>query len=523
MSAAAARLAAWATALALFACWPAVAAADLPQTPTWAAVQESAKAAFALYDQESAATGTQKENLFLKRAEAFDFAFRQVAWYIRENFDESERASPSYAYSLFTMAHYLELSGDLWRARDYYVEVCMLIDRTLIPAGATIPTYNGATLQRLCNRQIQRLRSALNQLGRRPTRVSILQGIKGPTTADLVEHIKTRIGGRDSGLDTLVLASDHTPVYAYMAAVTEAEAAHGGRGTPDELAPRVIAQLAKGQGIETALERESDITVLGLGVSPVAAKALAESLARINATYQRVLPSGTFQPGPRTVIVSQAVPAEKWRFVSAALNDGTPRPEGAAFANKPLGALLLPPATPVAGRDTAAIDPVLYYVAYMRRYMDQLPSWLDPAMLTYDGAALHVLSNLDALIASVRAAGVNMSELPLYECPRTRAAARFCALHVGAFVRYLDSMADPSNPQRTLLQALAARVPELAGKSPVEQLAVLQQASGMAPEAMVQAFVAYRRASPWTREGDMAAVAAMAQVVARDFRMSRAP
>jgi hypothetical protein len=512
-------LAASLAAMAFLSC-SLVATAAEPQAPSWAVVQESANAAFAVYDKERAATDVQKIELLKKRFKAFSIAAQHVSWFIRENFESDVRNSGLYAYKLFTLAHYTELSGDLWRARDLYVQVLTLIELALIPAGATIPTYNDVSLLRLCIRQTSRLQSVLSVLGPRPTVVSILQNVEKPTTDDFAERILQRDSQFEGQVLGAVLARDNEPEYAYMAASEAVSAEQGNKAKLAEILPQVIVRLAKQQGVEALLERQAHITVVSLGLDQNATKAIVGSFAQITDAYKRVLPGEVFRPGPSTVVVTHAVEAEKWRFLSAALNEGNPVPAGGYYALQRLDAVLIP-SGPVEGHDIEAIDALLLYTSRLRRSMEPLPDWLDPAMLSHDGAMPYTLADLDALVTGMRASGMDLPEVPLYECPRTRVAIRFCALHVGAFARYLDSLPDPNDPKRTLLQALAARVPELVGKSLTEQSDILQNLSGMTRESMAQTFAAYRRTAPWARGLAAAAVAAMVPTLVRDFKASR--
>lgn len=490
-----------------------------PPPITWAQVQESANVAFALYAKESAAEGSAKTDLLDQRAEAFYVAHRRLGRYIAENYADNERTSASFAYMLFTFAHYVELSGDLWRAMTHYVEVHKLINSKLSPAGAAVPKYNGVSLKVLCEDRIRALDPALRILGSRPTHLAILQSVGEPTTDDFVERIKQHVAIPNGGISEVVLANDRGPTYAYLAAVEKASAVLGERAPVNELALRVIAELADWQGVVADQVQNAEITAVGLGVDQSALRTLAESLARIRVVYQRMVPAGAFQPGPTTVILVHAMPAEKWKLLSAALNEGTSVPAGAPFSIEKLGAMVLPSATPVDGRDTAAIDPMLYYVARMRiRGSKELPAWLDPAMLVYEGAGPHTLSNLGTFMTDVRAAGVDLPEVPLYDCPRTLSAVRFCALHVGAFARYLNSLPDPSDSQRTLLQALAFRMSGMAEKSLAEQQAMLQEVSRATIGSLSQGFAAYRRTASWADATDRAAAKALARSVAADFK-----
>ena len=212
--------------------------------------------------------------------------------------------------------------------------------------------------------------------------MSILQSPQEPTTDDFVKRILESDSQFKGQVLATILARDDEPEYAYMAAIEAVSAEQGNKAKPAEIVPQVIVRLAKQQGVEVLLERQAHITVVSLGLDQNATKALVGSFARISNAYQRVLPREVFRPWPNTIVVTHAVAAEKWRFVSAALNEGNPVPAGGYYAFQRLDAVLIP-SGPVEGHDIEAIDALLLYAALLRRSMERLPDWLDPAMLSH--------------------------------------------------------------------------------------------------------------------------------------------
>ncbi|MGF7148961.1 hypothetical protein FHS96_002603 [Sphingomonas zeicaulis] len=123
----------------------------------WKYIVDLAVEAFAIKNRENSLTGIQKRDAFKKRTRTFYFAADALRDYAIQYFNTvATKESSAYLYVAFTCGLYWENSGDVWRARGWFLEA----DRyraALTQQGRIIPTYNGTSIGSLLPARLARV------------------------------------------------------------------------------------------------------------------------------------------------------------------------------------------------------------------------------------------------------------------------------------------------------------------------------------------------------------------------------
>lgn len=124
----------------------------------WDEVQQVAKTAFKLRDEEMKLTADGRKAKFRQRADAFDDAARRLRAWIFEYYPiEVSRDNSDFVYAVFTLALYVEYSGNLWSAVSLYRQVQQRVHDIVFVRKLSEPTYRGAKIGPLADKKVREL------------------------------------------------------------------------------------------------------------------------------------------------------------------------------------------------------------------------------------------------------------------------------------------------------------------------------------------------------------------------------
>lgn len=469
---------------------------------SWNTIQRIAKEAFAIYELEAKATGTARDKLWKRRTEEFDYLSHALSGFIADNYDDKDRLTPNFAYQVFTYALYRELSGDFWSARQRYAEVCEMLSGPKKTVYSPAPLYNGVTILRLCLRQQKRLGDILATLGPRPTKVSVLYSSTEPGATEFREVIAKSFK-RNPENETKARAIQSDALHAYLIAIDSLPR----KLSDSKRAQDAIQILAVKRGISFTAKVSGDLTLIGIGLIPSAFDTQTAALIRIDSDYKLFFGDAISTQVPRIFVLRGALASADDNFMTAALNDGSIMSPESPFLVRDLLAVVMP-AIPVRdSADIATVDQLLVFASYYVQPLPPLPHWAYFSFLQNQGSGIYSMGNLAALLDGLNKTDKKFTIVPSYSCPRVLEAIRFCAMHAGAFVRFLDARQSYSQPGKSALVSAMARLT----KDDVEEDRILKEETGLTTQELEAAFSTYLRAdsccnTPATSKTDLDAM-----------------
>ncbi|MEM8511672.1 hypothetical protein RCH14_000963 [Massilia sp. MP_M2] len=463
--------------------------------------------AFALYARERAEPkAALKADLRRQRAEAFALAALWQHRDISESFDSDQRLSNLYALELFKYALYLEYAADVWKARAYFSHTREILIENVKSTDAVPPKYNGVSILRLCDRELQRLRLQGHALGPRPTRVSILQSFDELGPAEFLHSIDR------AGVQQLVEARDIEAYYAYLQALDIATD-KGARPRRKDIGLDVIGALARRRSLRVTQADAGGPLVIGIGASPELVYFMAAQVRAYLGLIARWYGRSQVQRGlPILVLRDGGTPAD-WAFLTAALNEGAAVPGQRPFAAKEIGVYLAPERSETADGGLALVDSYIVFTSSFA-VPDDGPEWLNWTFMANDGEGAYALRRLRRLLAAGRQGWSSLPSVPLYPMPRELSAARVYLLQAGAFLRFLNGLPAPGKPARSVLAALMQGRQSLSGGDLEQNWQALEAASGLQRPELQAAFdsfiVRLEHAGPADGQGSVEIDAAVA-------------
>ena len=446
--------------------------ANTARDRAWADIQRQAGPAFALLTREQNAGAAELARAQMDRLHAFHHLFNVVALFIRTHIAEDERRSSRYAFALFTLAHYAELSGDLWYARDFYTQVCELA-AGLAERRQPIPAYNQTSILRLCQRQLGRLAPVLSRLGRRPTRVTVLQSEDEPGPEEFANAFRG-LSERDRPALHRIWNPGQFALIA--AAIDRAEANRGCRNIC--FAAAVARSFAEQRNLPFHEVRSGRILVAGVGVPRARARTAGMAMNEVARAFEAV--HGPLDPErvPMGLIMRGAMSSEDLRLFAEAASD------------EPRLALHLGPVLMPAGNAEFGDYPLFYGRRLAQPLPDEVRPWIDVTLLYHPGAGAYAVPNAATLLRAMIAATDEAHVLPFYECPFSVPAVRVCILHRSMFARFLMSRASRTAPRETALRSYVAGLPAAGGDAEAVK-ALVARVTGLPPAELRAAFLAY--------------------------------
>ena len=457
--------------------------AQAARAVTWVSIQSDASNAFALYADEAATPLAQRPPIRFKRMTAFDHLQRDLLFFVRTNYSEQERRTASYVFAMFTLALYTELSGDLWLAQARYVQVEELLQEGLRPAGTSVPKYNGVRIDTLTARQLDTLRTAIADLGPRPTHVSIEQSVDDPNVTDFLNRINSH--SNSAAVRYAAGARDQRPAFAYYAAVER----HEKSASKADLGLRVVEDVARSAGVDVRVHEWHGVRAVWIGGEGLRTADALRHLEAVAADYERIYGrKGLLEKSDLFVLRGEMTDSQNAFFTAAFANNEPVAREG-LFRHRGLRIVVAPGVE----RDTeellAAIDYPLLYAGMLARNEGRLVAWYHFAFLSNQGSGDLSTARFARLFAAVQAqASQQVKILPTYECPGTKPAIRFCVLHAGLFARWLDSQPAAGSSAQTALVTLARMKPPITAD---EHVSALESVLRMRQTEIESAFSAY--------------------------------
>ncbi|GEM_PF-4307716 len=462
---------------------PTVACAQDRSTADWNRIQADAVSAFAKYDEEGTAPVVSRKQLRRERTRAFHLLYYDLAAHIRTHYPPSRRRTSRYAFVLFTLAHYAELSGDIWYAWEYYTDVCRIIEEELMPVRVAAPPYNDISTHTLCLMRKDRLRRAINKAGPRPVRASILFSEDEPTVEDFLETIEAEGS----------LFAEEALGYAFheaRLALLRARELNPERNGCDDVchATGMLRSIAEQRALPFDVRVTDNVTAIGIGLSAPALDMRGQALAQVANAVHDMYGSEVGEGAPRGMIFYGDIAAAETEVLEAILQEDTLlREMSGRWPDK---------------RFSLDDHPLIFGRRLLEGTSGEDKRWGDVTMLRYPGSGIYSVGNASTLIRAVSEATRGEATLPTLDCPRgSLSAIRFCILQNGMFARFLDSRVSRVTGGQSVFRSVVARS-EIWEASSDYFIEILEEETGLREQELRDTFLEFldRHSVRWCQD-----------------------